>query len=653
MIELKNVERSYKTGHTETWVLRRIGLTIKEGEFVTVMGPSGAGKSSLLNVLALLDDSWLGEYWFGETPVHKLNRKQRADLARQRIGMVFQSYHLLDDLTVAENIDLPLSYKNLPAKERQGMVADILDRFQIVAKKDLFPSQLSGGQQQLVGIARAVVHAPALLLADEPTGNLHSTQAREIMELFCELNRQGTTIVQVTHSEENARYGKRIVELRDGWLTRDETFAAKGNGGRCKVNLFKNPISAKIARKAVAAIFLLQVNLAFGLRAEPVSSSASQAAPANSARAGSSSARGQQPAPRLPRWPSRCSRRSSSRLLRRCRFNVPMPRSRNPLSPYRPSTAPPLDLNNSPRLQNLIRDGKLYVSLHDVIAVAIENNLDLAYFRYNFPIAQTDILRTKAGSPANGVNTAIVQSTQGGFAASTGGGGGSSGSGFSAGNGGIVTSTLGAGTSCFVLRSLPQLPGLRGSHCHPGGQRVPDRRAGSEDQHHRGPVEFLPVVPHRHKRLGQLSWPACRQQHSVQQHQSRAVFQFCGANPQPFLAGFGLSTNERFIRIAKRNSQITDLAFKAQVIATVTQVENIYWDLVNAYRTSRSMSARSTLPTRISQDDQKQLELQAIPAMQVMTDQSAVATAEGNLTVARASLRLNELLMKNALTKVG
>ena len=217
MIELKNVERSYKTGHTETWVLRRIGLTIKEGEFVTVMGPSGAGKSSLLNVLALLDDGWLGEYWFDETPAHKLNRKQRADLARQRIGMVFQSYHLLDDLTVAENIDLPLSYKNLPAKERQGMVA----------KKDLFPSQLSGGQQQLVGIARAVVHAPALLLADEPTGNLHSTQAREIMELFCELNRAGTTIVQVTHSEENARYGKRILELRDGWLTRDETLAAR------------------------------------------------------------------------------------------------------------------------------------------------------------------------------------------------------------------------------------------------------------------------------------------------------------------------------------------------------------------------------------------------------------------------------------------
>lgn len=226
MIELKNVERSYKNGHTETWVLRRISMTVQQGEFLTVMGPSGAGKSSLLNVLALLDDGWAGEYWFGEAAVHSLNRKQRADLARQRTGMVFQSYHLLDDLTVAENIDLPLSYKNLPVKIRQGMVADILDRFQMVAKKDLYPSQLSGGQQQLVGIARAVVHAPALLLADEPTGNLHSTQAREIMELFRELNRQGTTIVQVTHSEENARYGKRIVELRDGWITRDEIPAA-------------------------------------------------------------------------------------------------------------------------------------------------------------------------------------------------------------------------------------------------------------------------------------------------------------------------------------------------------------------------------------------------------------------------------------------
>src|SRR5271163_3547846 len=221
MIELKKMERSYKTGHTETWVLRRINLTIREGEFLTVMGPSGAGKSSLLNVLAMLDDQWKGEFHFADEPVHAMNRKQRAELARRRIGMVFQSYHLLDDLTVAENLDLPLSYKDIPKQERQALVADTLDKFQIVGKKDLFPSQLSGGQQQLVGIARAVIHKPALLLADEPTGNLHSAQATEIMQLFRELNEQGTTIIQVTHSEVNASYGNRVIEVRDGWMTQD------------------------------------------------------------------------------------------------------------------------------------------------------------------------------------------------------------------------------------------------------------------------------------------------------------------------------------------------------------------------------------------------------------------------------------------------
>jgi ABC-type lipoprotein export system ATPase subunit len=185
------------------------------------MGPSGAGKSSLLNVLALLDDQWLGEYWFKDEAAHRMNRRQRAELAKRNIGMVFQSYHLLDDLTVQENIDLPLSYKDMPRAQRQGLVADTLDRFSIVGKKDLFPSQLSGGQQQLVGVARAVIHKPALLLADEPTGNLHSSQAKEIMELFKELNEQGTTIVQVTHSESNAAYGSRVIELRDGWMVAD------------------------------------------------------------------------------------------------------------------------------------------------------------------------------------------------------------------------------------------------------------------------------------------------------------------------------------------------------------------------------------------------------------------------------------------------
>ncbi|MGH9615786.1 MAG: ABC transporter ATP-binding protein [Acidobacteriaceae bacterium] len=221
MIQLKNIERSYKLGAGQFWVLRRINLDIQPGEFVTIMGPSGSGKSSLLNILGLLDDDWRGEYGFGDQAVHKLNRKQRADLARRSMGMVFQSYHLLDDLTVAENIDLPLSYKNIPSSVRQGMVADVLDRFRMVAKKDLFPSQLSGGQQQLVGIARAVIHKPALLLADEPTGNLHSVQAKEIMELFRELNQQGTTIVQVTHSDLNATYGTRIIELCDGWMVSD------------------------------------------------------------------------------------------------------------------------------------------------------------------------------------------------------------------------------------------------------------------------------------------------------------------------------------------------------------------------------------------------------------------------------------------------
>jgi putative ABC transport system ATP-binding protein len=221
MIEIRNLERSYKTGAGQTWVLRRIDLKIERGEFVTLMGPSGAGKSSLLNAIALLDDQWLGEYYFDGDPVHAMGRKQRAELAKRSMGMVFQSYHLLDELTVAENIDLPLSYKNMPRAERQALVADTLDRFNIVGKKDLFPSQLSGGQQQLVGIARAVIHNPTLLLADEPTGNLHSEQAKEIMELFKELNRQGTTILQVTHSETNAAYGNRLLEVRDGWLVSD------------------------------------------------------------------------------------------------------------------------------------------------------------------------------------------------------------------------------------------------------------------------------------------------------------------------------------------------------------------------------------------------------------------------------------------------
>jgi ABC-type lipoprotein export system ATPase subunit len=221
MIELKNVEKTVAQGPSPTYLLRRIDLTIPEGDFVSIMGPSGAGKSTLLHILGIQDSAFAGEYVLRGQPVHKLGRKDRLDLQKKHIGFVFQSYHLLDELTVAENLDLPLSYRDLPKAERQSLVADTLDRFQIVGKKDLYPRQLSGGQQQLVAVARAVIAKPSLLLADEPTGNLHSDQGREIMELFRRLNEEGTTVVQVTHSEANATFGKRIVRLRDGWLAND------------------------------------------------------------------------------------------------------------------------------------------------------------------------------------------------------------------------------------------------------------------------------------------------------------------------------------------------------------------------------------------------------------------------------------------------
>jgi len=221
MIQLRNVERSYKTGPGVTYVLRRINLDINAGDFITIMGPSGAGKSTLLSILGMLDDAWSGEYFLFDHPIHKLDRKKRSELNRQYIGFVFQSYHLLDNLTVYENLDVPLSYRNIGRSQRASMVAEALDRFQIVGKKELYPNQLSGGQQQLVGVARAVVGNPKLILADEPTGNLHSSQAKEIMELFKRLNQEGTTIVQVTHSEANAAFGNRTIQLFDGWIANE------------------------------------------------------------------------------------------------------------------------------------------------------------------------------------------------------------------------------------------------------------------------------------------------------------------------------------------------------------------------------------------------------------------------------------------------
>jgi putative ABC transport system ATP-binding protein len=221
MIELRNIEKSYKSGHEENFVLRRINLDVKEGDFISVMGPSGSGKSTLLSILGLLDSSWKGEYHLFDHAVHKLNVKQRIELNKKYIGFVFQQYHLIDNLTVYENLDIPLSYRDVKKSDRQAIVADVLDRFNIVGKKDLYPSQLSGGQQQLVGIARAVIGNPKLILADEPTGNLHSNQGKEIMELFKKLNEQGTTIIQVTHAEENAAYGRKIINLFDGWILKD------------------------------------------------------------------------------------------------------------------------------------------------------------------------------------------------------------------------------------------------------------------------------------------------------------------------------------------------------------------------------------------------------------------------------------------------
>jgi outer membrane protein TolC len=399
--------------------------------------------------------------------------------------------------------------------------------------------------------------------------------------------------------------------------------------------------------QSVAAILLLQVNLAMA-----VSPAQAQAAPATP----------QATQPEAPQPTANGSTTASPSLAQTMQqaqqpvfapqspFNVPMPHSRNPIARYRASTVPPLDLTNSPRLQNLIREGKIYISLRDAISLAIENNLDLAYFRYNFPIAETDILRTKAGSPANGVDTSIAQSTQGGFS-SSGGGGGGGGGGFSAGAGGLVTSTLGAGAS---VPSFDPYLTFQGYVDHSVLQEANPFLAGAailktntikvlSNFSESFPIGTNINVNYLGERVASNSVD------NTINPELFSNFQF--QITQPILAGFGLSSNERYIRIAKRNLQITDLAFKAQVIATVTQIENIYWDLVSAYEDEQIKERSLGFANQTLSDDQKQLQLQAIPAMQVMTDQSAVATAEGNLTVSRASLRLNELLIKNALSK--
>jgi outer membrane protein TolC len=333
-------------------------------------------------------------------------------------------------------------------------------------------------------------------------------------------------------------------------------------------------------------------------------------------------------------------------------FHIALPRSRNPFAPYMPATVPPLNLTNSPRLQNLERDGKLYISLRDAIALALENNLDIAYFRYNFPTAQADLLRTKAGGVANGVATGIVQGTQGGFSSSGVGGGGGGSSGVTAvGNGGIVTNTLGGGAP--VPSFDPQL----------GVQALVDHTTLAQVN----TVNFgVPILKENTIELASSYSQAFSLGTNFtvtdfgERQTTNSIFNVLspelttGFNltiNQPLLQGFGLGTNERFIHIAKKNLQITDLAFRAQVIATITQVENIYWDLVNAYQTQQIKERSLQYADETLSDDQKQLDLKNIPAMQVLKDQAAVATSESDLTVAKATLRLNELLIKNALTK--
>jgi outer membrane protein TolC len=401
--------------------------------------------------------------------------------------------------------------------------------------------------------------------------------------------------------------------------------------------------TSRFLQISVAALFLQIVPGSFAQNQAPtVPPAQSQAAPEAPAPANP------QPAP--PPTLAQTMQQQQQATAPQAPFNVPLPHSHKPFSQYLPSTAPPVDLENSPRLQSLIRDGKIYISLHDAIALAIENNLDLAYFRYNFPIALADVQRTKAGSPANGVDTNIVQGTQGGFGASTGGSSTSSGL-SAAGNGGIVSSTLGAGA---LVPSFDPYLNFQGYVDHTVTQEANQFLVGTpvlKQNTIKVLSQFTESFP-----VGTnltVNYLGLRQTSNSPYNAINPLLysNFQVQVTQPLLAGFGLSSNERFIHLAKRNLQITDLAFKAQVIATVTQIENIYWDLANAYLDEQIKERSLGFANQTLSDDQKQLELKAIPAMQVMTDESDVATAEGDLTVSRATLRLNELLIKNALTK--
>ncbi len=624
MIQLKNLERSYKTAAGQTWVLRRINLDIREGEFITIMGPSGAGKSSLLNALALLDDSWEGEYWFREDPVHQMKRKQRAELAKRNIGMVFQSYHLLDDLTVQENIDLPLSYKDIPRRERQGLVADTLDRFQIVGKKDLYPSQLSGGQQQLVGIARAVIHQPPLLLADEPTGNLHSDSGQGDHGTLSRFESAGHDD-RPGHTLGNQRQLRKphhpTARWMDGWR-HSESWPQPARGGQRIVTLF----AARLSRPV--SILLLACGLSSTALLSQTQAPAPQPAPANASASPTA-------------------------------LQFDMPKSRNPLNAYSPDSVPEPALSNSPRIDQLVRDGKLYLSLKDAIDLALEDNLDLAIARYNLPIANTDILRTKAGGFFRGVNTGVVQGTPGGGVGGFGtgapgaGAGGTTGGagGAGAGASGLVQSTLGAGTTVSSYDPFLNLTGGVEHQTSPVANR--QIYGVSSLQLNSVQVNALYSQAFATGTSVNFSFGNSRQTTNSPYFNLSpslsSTFRF--QIQQELLAGFGFGPNLRYLHIARNNKKISDIAFKDQVIATVTQIENIYWDLVSAYEQTHVNEQSFSFAQQTLDNARKQLKLESVPAMDVMRAEAEVSKRDQDLTIARTSLQLQETLMKNAITK--
>jgi outer membrane protein TolC len=419
---------------------------------------------------------------------------------------------------------------------------------------------------------------------------------------------------------------------------------------------FNSPLSRL---ESIAALLLLTMSAFAGLRAQsaPPQAQSAQgtppaAQPAPEAPVPASSAPATNGAAAPPTLSQQMQQTQLNATIPQRPFHVDLPHSHNPLSPYRPSDAPPLDLTNSPRLENLVRDGKLYISLHDAIALAIENNLDLAYFRYNFPIAETDLARTKAGASVNGVNTGIVQSsTEGGFSGSSSSSAGASSSSAAAGAGGIVTSTLGAGTAIASFDPFLNFKGFTDHNVTEEGNAFQNGVLIFKQNTIEALANYTQNFP-----LGTGLTVNYVGQRFANNSPYEAINPTLYSNfqvtlTQQLLAGFGISANERFIHIARKNLQITDLAFRAQVIATVTQVENIYWDLVNAYQDEQVKERSLAFTQKTLEDDQKQFELKAIPAMQVTTDESGAASSEGDLTVSRATLRLNELLLKNAITK--